>query len=175
MSYHQTGSTYQSHSIILLTSLSNPEDVFLGLEAGADCYMSKPYESKALLSRVESALDSLQRPSNEKPEEELEVFLGSKRYLIKSSRRQIMNLLLSTYQDAVEQNRILREMRTKLVMVNEELQKLVAERTEALNQEIEERKRIEGPWLLKRNVSWPPCVRSMTVSSQPIPRAKLFE
>lgn len=130
--------------IILLTSLSNPEDVFLGLEAGADCYMSKPYESKALLSRVESALDALQRPSNEKPEEELEVFLGSKRYLIKSSRHQILNLLLSTYQDAVEQNRILREMRTKLVMVNEELQKLVAERTEALNQEIEERKRIEG-------------------------------
>ncbi len=129
--------------IILLTSLSNPEDVFLGLESGADSYISKPYEAKTLISRIESVLLALEKRKEDNPGEEIEVYIGAKRYLIKSSRYQILNLLLSTYQDAVEQNRNLRDMRTKLVMVNEELQKLVAERTELLKQEIEERKRTE--------------------------------
>ncbi len=129
--------------IILLTSLSNPEDVFLGLESGADSYISKPYEAKTLISRIESVLGALEKRKGDNPGEEIEVYIGAKRYLIKSSRYQILNLLLSTYQDAVEQNRNLRDMRTKLVMVNEELQKLVAERTDLLKQEIEERKRTE--------------------------------
>ncbi len=44
----------------------------------------------------------------------------------------------------MEQNHNLREMRTKLVMLNEQLQQLVAERTTQLQNEIEERKRIEA-------------------------------
>lgn len=129
--------------IILLTSLSNPEDVFLGLESGADSYVCKPYEGKVLLARIQSLLATSEKRINDAAEEELEVDIGVKRYRIRSSRLQILNLLLSTYQDAVEQNRILREMRTRLVMVNEELQELVAERTEALKKETEERKRTE--------------------------------
>jgi PAS domain S-box-containing protein len=130
--------------IILLTSLSNPEDVFLGLESGADSYISKPYEGKALLSRIESIIEGTHKTRPDNPGDPLEVFLGAKKYLIESNRRQILNLLLSTYQDAVDQNHNLREMRTKLVMLNEQLQKLVAERTNQLETEIEERKRIEG-------------------------------
>jgi DNA-binding response OmpR family regulator len=129
--------------VILLTSLSNPEDVFLGLESGADGYISKPYEAEVLLSRIQSVLTASVKKKLDKPGEELEINIGAKSYRIKSSRYQILNLLLSTYQDAVEQNRNLRDMRTKLVMVNEELQKLVAERTEALKKEIEERKLTE--------------------------------
>jgi PAS domain S-box-containing protein len=129
--------------IILLTSLSNPEDVFLGLESGADSYISKPYEGRVLLSRIESIIEAARKTRSDNPGDDLEVYLGPKKYLIKSNRRQILNLLLSTYQDAVEQNHNLREMRTKLVMVNEQLQQLVAERTTQLKTEIEERKRIE--------------------------------
>jgi PAS domain S-box-containing protein len=129
--------------VILLTSLSNPEDVFLGLESGADGYISKPYEAEVLLSRIQSVLTASVKKKLDKSGEELEINIGAKSYRIKSSRYQILNLLLSTYQDAVEQNRNLRDMRTKLVMVNEELQKLVAERTEALKKEIEERKLTE--------------------------------
>lgn len=129
--------------VILLTSLSNPQDVFLGLESGADSYISKPYESKNLLDRIESVLATASVPADGSQKEAIQVFLGGKHYLITSTSRQILNLLLSTYQDAVEQNRILREMRTKLVMMNEQLEKLVAERTEELRNEIHERKCIE--------------------------------
>lgn len=129
--------------IVLLTSLTNPQDVFSGLESGADGYICKPYEGPVLLARIRQALSSAVQRKNDRDREDLEVYVGDKRYLISSTRRQILNLLLSTYQDAVEQNRILREMRTKLVMVNETLEKLVKERTQALEKEVVERKRVE--------------------------------
>jgi len=129
--------------VILLTSLSNPHDVFLGLESGADSYVSKPYDPDSLLARIRAVLDNVHLPQEDEVRRDLDVFLSGKRYVISSSRRQILNLLLSTYQDAVEQNQKLREMRGKLVTLNEKLEKLVAERTAALSSEITERKRIE--------------------------------
>lgn len=129
--------------VVLLTSLSDPRDVFLGLESGADSYISKPYDKATLLNRIGSVLNALRSPDREGPQEELIVFVGGKRYAITSTRRQILNLLLSTYQDSVAQNRVLREMRTKLVLLNEELEKMVAERTVALEEEIVERKRVQ--------------------------------
>ncbi|MBM3302218.1 MAG: response regulator, partial [Deltaproteobacteria bacterium] len=129
--------------VILLTSLSDPRDVFLGLESGADSYVSKPYEAENLLNRIRTVMENTGAEETEPFFRELEVFLGGKSYMINSSRRQILNLLLSTYQDAVEQNRKLREMRTKLVTLNEKLERLVAERTAALGKEVAERRRIE--------------------------------
>lgn len=129
--------------VVLLTSLSDPRDVFLGLESGADSYISKPYDKATLLRRIGSVLSALRSPDREGPQEELIVVLGGKRYAITSTRRQILYLLLSTYQDSVEQNRVLREMRTKLVLLNEELEKMVAERTLALEEEIVERRRVQ--------------------------------
>jgi two-component system, cell cycle sensor histidine kinase and response regulator CckA len=130
--------------VILLTSLTNPEDVFLGLESGADSYICKPYDGKVLLTRIESLLDTMRARERNDSENGVGVVLGGKRYLINSTRQQILSLLLSTYQDAVDQNRNLREMRTRLVTVNERLEKLVAERTTALRKEIVERKRIQA-------------------------------
>lgn len=129
--------------IILLTSLSNPEDVFLGLQSGADSYISKPYEPATLIKRIKSIIAGHRLPRLRNEDGALEVVVSGKTYVIDSSREKILGLLLSTYQDAVEQNHNLREVRTKLVMANEKLEKLVAARTEALNREITERRRIE--------------------------------
>lgn len=42
--------------VILLTLLSDPEDVIRGLEAGADAYVTKPYNVPSLVARIESLL-----------------------------------------------------------------------------------------------------------------------
>ena len=42
--------------VIMLTARSSPEDRVLGLEAGADDYMVKPFELNELLARVRSVL-----------------------------------------------------------------------------------------------------------------------
>ncbi len=49
--------------VILLTSLSDPGDVLRGLEAGADYYLTKPYDHEQLLSTVSLALATPVGPS----------------------------------------------------------------------------------------------------------------
>jgi len=42
--------------VMLLTSLSNPQDVINGLQAGADNFLTKPYEGAFLVSRIHNIL-----------------------------------------------------------------------------------------------------------------------
>ena len=42
--------------IMLLTTLSEPEDVIKGLESGADNFMTKPYDEQTLMSRIHYVL-----------------------------------------------------------------------------------------------------------------------
>src|SRR5438067_428920 len=48
--------TLKDIPVILLTSLSKPQDVLKGLESGADNFIRKPYDEKYLLSRVDYIL-----------------------------------------------------------------------------------------------------------------------
>jgi PAS domain S-box-containing protein/putative nucleotidyltransferase with HDIG domain len=119
--------------VILLTVLSDTKDVIRALRAGVDYYLTKPYYENHLLSQVESALARPVRQKNDGAEEELEVAFGGERHVITSDRQQILNLLLSTYDNAVQQNQ-------KLINTQRELQKM----NEQLQQEIVDRKQAEG-------------------------------
>ena len=130
--------------IVMVTSLSNPEDVLRGLEAGADCYITKPYEGKVMLSRIGSVLQLPRLPRSRETDGKLQLVVGGRRYVIKAARQQILSLLLSTYEDAVLQNMKLREMRAKLVSLNETLEKRVEERTSELQEEIVQRKQVQA-------------------------------
>ena len=44
--------------LILLSTLSDPVDIIRGLDAGADNYVTKPYEPDYLLARMEALLDT---------------------------------------------------------------------------------------------------------------------
>lgn len=101
--------------VLLLTGLSEPEDIIWGLEAGADSYLTKPYDDQELLSRIAFVLDSASRqdPENE-PTEPLEINFLEKSYTVKSSRRQILGLLLSTYESAARINKRLNKEKLEL-------------------------------------------------------------
>lgn len=90
--------------VILVTSMSSPEDVILGLECGADNFILKPYEERYLLSRVQYVL--VNREFHRPPEASMgvEVYFHNKRHYITAGRLQILNLLLSTYEAAVQRN-----------------------------------------------------------------------
>ena len=107
--------------VILLTVLSDTEDVIRALKAGVDYYLTKPYYKNLLLARVESALAEPVRQKGEGSEERLEVTFGGERHVITSDRQQVLNLLLSTYDNAVQQNRELIETQRELQKLNEQL------------------------------------------------------
>ncbi|MBI4641552.1 MAG: EAL domain-containing protein [Candidatus Tectomicrobia bacterium] len=127
--------------VILLTSLSDPKDVIRGLECGADNFITKPYDEEILLSRIQYFLENQELLGIEKVQTGIEIFFEGQKYLITSNRLQILNLLLSTYETAVQKNLELIEVRDELKVLNEQLEEKVRERTAALTAEIAERKR----------------------------------
>ena len=90
--------------VILLTSLADSSDVIRGLECGADNFVRKPYDEKYLLSRIAHLLMNLDLRSSQRMQMALEVELGGRRHIITAERQQILDLLISTYEQAVSVN-----------------------------------------------------------------------
>jgi PAS domain S-box-containing protein len=104
--------------VMLVTTLSNAEDVIRGLECGADNFIRKPYEEKYLLSRVEYMLMNLRMRKSQKMQAGVEITLGSQRHFITSERQQILDLLISTYEQAVQLNLDLKRHERELEHAN---------------------------------------------------------
>jgi len=51
--------------IVMLTARSDPIDIVVGLESGADDYVTKPFETRVLLARVKAVLRRQERPPTE--------------------------------------------------------------------------------------------------------------
>ena len=111
--------------IILLTTLSDPEDILKGLDAKADYYLTKPFDETALLSRVKDVLNHTPVVKRDEKWEELEIVVGGTRRKVRSTSTRIMNLLLSTYENAVQRNTELLKAQEELRELNEKLEERV--------------------------------------------------
>ncbi|MGB4346484.1 MAG: response regulator, partial [Burkholderiaceae bacterium] len=123
--------------VILLTALSNPVDVIRGLNAGAEVYLTKPYDKERLLRQMRDLLESPVVPDTDDitQAEPIAIEIGGQQHMVTADRRQILHMLVSTYDNAVEQNRILRKMEEDLRQFNQTLESRVAERTAELELE----------------------------------------
>ena len=132
--------------VILVTHLYDPVDVIRGLESGADNFIIKPYDPERINSLITDTIDSIHdyQPTCTTP---VKVKFSNGTYLITADRRQILNILLSTYEIAVKNYSELQEVHDKLNFLNEKLQRTVLELQQAntdLTQENTERKRVES-------------------------------
>jgi len=123
--------------VILLTCLSEPQDVIRGLEAGADNFLPKPYESTRLLQMVKDVYHG--RSGQGKGS--ARVHFHGKTYTVNSTPGQILNFFVTLYEDALRKNEELSRAQQELQYVNENLARLVNERTADLSQEVESRKK----------------------------------
>ena len=129
--------------VILLTSLSNSEDVIKGLECGADNFLTKPFNETYLLTHIEQILANRNLDDNEQIMVGVKIFLGGQQRIINANQQQMFTLLMSTYEAAAQRNNELEKTQLELKILNEQLEELVDERTEKLTQEINSRKLAE--------------------------------
>ena len=108
--------------VVLVTTLSDPRDVIRGLECGADNFIRKPYDERYLLSRIDYLLMNLELRKNQKMQMGVEIKLGDQKYFISSERQQILDLLISTYEQAVHINDELKQREGELAHSNRVLQ-----------------------------------------------------
>mgnify|MGYP001039558605 FL=1 len=90
--------------VILLTSLADVKDIIQGLESGADNFIRKPYDDRYLLDRIEYLLMSHELRKSQKMQMGMQIYLGGQKHFITSERQQIVDLLISVYEDAVRLN-----------------------------------------------------------------------
>jgi len=115
--------------VILVTTLSDPQDVIRGLECRADSFILKPYDERYLLSRVEFALINREMRQADRAGMGVELFFNGQKHFITADRLQILNLLLSTYDAAIQRNKELNHSQEELQSLNAKL--------EAANTELE--------------------------------------
>jgi signal transduction histidine kinase len=108
--------------VVLLTSLSDPLDIIRGLECGADNFFVKSVEPVLLLSRLELLLTTRETRTRAKLRVGVTVFFLGREFTITSDREQILDLLISTFEDAVRQNHELRRQEEALEATNKELE-----------------------------------------------------
>ena len=99
---------------ILLSTLADPIDIIRGLDAGADNYVTKPYEPDYLLGRMQALLATPLEAEDGAAAATLEVSLAGQTFRVKAGRQQVLNLLVSTFENAVAKNQ-------ELVVANQEL------------------------------------------------------
>jgi PAS domain S-box-containing protein/putative nucleotidyltransferase with HDIG domain len=90
--------------VVLVTALSGPDDIFRGLECGADNFVKKPYEEKYLLTRIDNVLSNINLRSTNNLQVGVEVTIGNRRHFITAQRQQILDLLISTSEEAMRLN-----------------------------------------------------------------------
>lgn len=122
--------------VILLTSLSNPNDVIRGLQSGADNFITKPYNQQFLMSRIQYIMLNKEIRSNSKRGSGvgMEIMFSGNKYTINADPMQIMDLLLSTYENAIQKNEELASANHELTIIHRELEQKNRE-LEKVNQE----------------------------------------
>lgn len=105
--------------VVLLTSLQDPQDIIKGLQAGADSFISKPYDEQFLLNRINHLLDNNQQSTEQT--DKVNLIFDKTNYEITSDKKQIINLLLSVYESAIIRNNELVAIKTQLETTNNTL------------------------------------------------------
>ena len=106
----KSSKTLQDVPVVLLTSLSRPQDILKGLECGADSFIRKPYDDKYLVSRVEYILANQELRKTDRLKAGVQLQFGGQAHFITAEKQQILDLLISTYEGAVQINE---ELETK--------------------------------------------------------------
>jgi len=131
----KTQPTTQDIPVILMTSLTRSEEVIEGLIAGADSFISKPYDKDYLISHIDKILADQSGINTEKKSVGIEIIYEGKKRFIQADQQQIIKLLLNIYDGAIHQNSRLIQTQEQLRLLNENLETLVEERTLALSEE----------------------------------------
>ena len=121
--------------VILVTSLTDPKDIIRGIESGADNFIRKPYAEEYLLNRIGHMLVNQKLRKHQNIEGGIALYLGDQQHFINAERQQILDLLISTYEQAVQVNSELQARERQVIELNMRLAHHAGE-LETINREI---------------------------------------
>jgi len=122
--------------VILLTRLSDPEEIIEGLSCGADSFITKPYNEIHFISNIEKLLFNEPREYQKKVPFGVQILFNGEERTIQAEQQNVIKLMLDIYEGAIHQNEKLVKTQTELRLLNERLESLVEDRISDLAAEI---------------------------------------
>ncbi len=117
----KSDASFKEIPVVIVTSLAGIQDIAKSLECGADNFIRKPYDPTMLMARIDYILLNLELRKHRKIQVGMEVMLHGKKHFITSDREQIVDLLISTYEEAVRMNEELAERQKQIAHSNQTL------------------------------------------------------
>jgi two-component system, OmpR family, response regulator VanR len=114
--------------VLLVTSLSDPADILKGLQCGADNFITKPYQERELLSRIQYLLVNRDLRRRSAAGLGVEIFFAGRKHFLTAERMQIIDMLFSSFETAVTHKVEVDRVNRQLTQLNEQLVQEVAER-----------------------------------------------
>ncbi len=111
-------------TVLLLTSLSDPSDVIRGLQCKADSFIVKPFNEEFLIGRIQYFVQNAETRKNNTEITHLQFVYADQNYTLISSPRQILDILLSTYENSILKNKELFESNKNLKIAQDNLSRL---------------------------------------------------
>jgi len=93
---------------VLLTSLGDPLEIMRALACGADNFVTKPYEPEVLLARVARVIEAQEDRKWQGRAGTIDVTVLGTHFQISSEKEQILDLLVSNFEELVRSNSALR-------------------------------------------------------------------
>ncbi len=118
--------------VILLTSFAEPHNIIRSIDVGANKFLVKPYEKKLLPEVIDELCFNTQRRKEVNQEDGVTLRYAGKDFVITAAKAQLLDLLISSYEDSYYKNTQLQETRNDLEELNEELEEKILERTKDL-------------------------------------------
>lgn len=106
---------------LLLTVLSDPKDIINGLEVGADGFITKPFDPNYLISTIQFLLSNHELKRFGHTESTIEINVMGKKYSLRTTQIQILNLLLLSYEQLIEKFEDIKHLKEEIEKLNREL------------------------------------------------------
>ncbi len=121
--------------VIFVTQLSDPGDIIKGLCCGANNFIIKPVRKEPLIREVALVVEQKSDHGSYQLERQKKIpfWYDGHEYAIRSSREDLVRILMSIYQTAAQKNKELEETTRELNEFTSRLEELVEERTQALS------------------------------------------
>lgn len=113
--------------VLMLTELSNPKDIIYALKAGADNYVTKPFDEESLFAKIEGLLSAPYVFESEASQSSQVITFEGEQLEVRAGPQRVLNLLLSTYDNVVRQNRELVYAQERMQVLNEQLEQMAAQ------------------------------------------------
>ena len=109
--------------IILLTGLSSPKNIIKILECGANNFITKPYKEDFFIAKINEILINQELGKSKNLQKGTDIYFSGKKHYISSDYMQILDLLFSSYENAVLKNAELEKANQELISIQDKFKK----------------------------------------------------